>query len=203
MVVRSFSSIKRMCGSIHIIVIYAICMFGDCQERTRLDLDSANCDLNLMLTFISNEPKSKTKNHLSAIKRELAYAETISICSGHLKAAGIELISGELKAAVARGARIIFYSNGEDTEPSAVTALAELRIEHIVVRHFYLHTKLYYFEMGERYSAYLGSANITAAGLKKNEEFSVAIAGSKGDEQHLAISNYLSHLDRRCRTVLA
>ncbi len=69
------------------------------------------------------------------------------MCSGHLKFGGIKALAGDLKKAVDRGARVIFYSNDKHTEQDAADRLAELGVEHIVVDHTrsYLHTKLYYF----------------------------------------------------------
>lgn len=63
----------------------------------------------------------------------------------------------------------------------------------------YLHTKLYCFETGERYSAIVGSANITKGALTSNEEFSYAPSGVKGDFQHQQLAAHLEHLDSTCR----
>ncbi|MFM0173272.1 phospholipase D-like domain-containing protein [Paraburkholderia sediminicola] len=131
----------------------------------------------------------------------MANADTIVMCSGWLKLGGIEALRSQIVTAVARGAKITFYSNRTpETERDAIDALADLGVEHIVVEsRFYLHAKIYYFEAGDRFSALLGSANITEGGLRLNEELSVMIEGSVGDLQHAEIAAYLAHLDRRCR----
>ncbi|OJA43470.1 hypothetical protein BGV68_33750 [Burkholderia ubonensis] len=78
---------------------------------------------------------------------------------------------------------MVFYSNDMHTKQEAADELAALGVEHIVVDNgkTYLHTKLYYFEVDDRYAAIVGSANITKGALTSNEEFSYASTGIKGD----------------------
>jgi HKD family nuclease len=154
-----------------------------------------------MSTFIWNQSKTGKDGHLAAIKNKLINAHIISMCSGHLKYGGIKALADELKQAVDRGARVIFYSNDKHTEQDAADGLAKLGVEHIIVDHTqtYLHTKLYYFEAADRYSAVVGSANITEAALTSNEELSYVVGGIKGDAQHQQLAAYLARLDRRCR----
>lgn len=156
-----------------------------------------------MLTFIHN--KSDTDNHLTAITGFLADAENAFICSGHLKTGGVEILSDALKYAVARGARIIVYSNvGDgDTQPRAISALKKLGVEHVLVKDFFLHTKLYLFESGENFTAITGSANITRNALTTNEEFSAVVRGRKEDDQHRDLTAYAAYLDARCRSARA
>ncbi|MDQ7979898.1 phospholipase D-like domain-containing protein [Paraburkholderia sp. SARCC-3016] len=154
-----------------------------------------------MSTFIWNRTKSGNDGHLAAIKKNLSVAQFISICSGHLKHNGVKAIAKELRQAIARGSRVVFYSNDMHTQQEAADELAALGAEHIVVDNekTYLHTKLYYFEVGDRYAAIVGSANITKGALTSNEEFSYAPTGVKGDPQHQQIAAYLEHLDSTCR----
>lgn len=156
-----------------------------------------------MLKFIHN--KSDTDNHLTAIKKFLAEAETAFICSGHLKVGGVEVLSDASKQAVARGARITVYSNAGDgdTQPRAISSLKKLGVEHVLVKEFFLHTKLYLFESGENFTALLGSANITRNALTKNEEFSAVVTGCKGDDRHRDLVAYAVYLDARCRSARA
>jgi HKD family nuclease len=58
----------------------------------------------------------------------------------------------------------------------------------------YLHTKLYYFENGDSYTAMIGSANLTKGGLGCNEELSLVLNGSHGDAGHAQITQYLAEL---------
>lgn len=155
-----------------------------------------------MLTFIHN--KSPSENHLTTITRCLADADNVFICSGHLKTEGVAILSDALKQAVARGARITVYSNEGDrrdrnTEPDAITALNDLGIEHILVKRFFLHTKLYLFEAGDNFTAVIGSANITKNALTENEEFSTIVTGQKGDDQHRKLAEYAAYLNAKCR----
>ena len=162
-----------------------------------------------MLTLISNLHKSSpTKsNHLKVVRDLMVDAETIVLCSGHLKFNGITHIKDQLHAATARGAKVTVYSNEymtRDTERKAITALAEWGIEHIVVRSgFYLHTKIYYFQTRDKFSALIGSANLTSGGFETNEEMSVLVKGVVGDPQHSQIIAHLEDLDLRCRQAQA
>lgn len=65
----------------------------------------------------------------------------------------------------------------------------------------YLHSKLYYFETGETYTALIGSANITKGGLATNHELSVRFAGSIGDEKHRQLTSYIAALQEICLVV--
>jgi HKD family nuclease len=114
---------------------------------------------------------------------------------------GVTRLADELKKAVDRGARVVFYSNRKHTKKDVAEELAKLKIEHIIVddKSFYLHTKLFFVEAGDGYSACIGSANITKGGLTSNEELSVVVRGTKGDLQHSQITKYLAQLDLRCR----
>ncbi|WP_082886945.1 phospholipase D-like domain-containing protein [Achromobacter ruhlandii] len=154
-----------------------------------------------MSTFVWNRSKSGKDGHLSVLKKNISDAEFVSICSGHLKFNGVKAIAKELRGALARGTQVVVYSNDIHTEQEAADELSALGAEHIVVasQERYLHTKLYYFESGDRYSAIIGSANITEGALKWNEEFSYAPTGIRGDFQHQQIAAYLQHLDSTCR----
>jgi HKD family nuclease len=116
-----------------------------------------------------------------------------------------EILSDALKQAVARGARIIVYSNmgDRDTRPRAISALKKLGVEHVLVKDFFLHTKLYLFESGENFTAITGSANITRNALTTNEEFSAVVRGRKEDDQHRDLTAYAAYLDTRCRSARA
>ena len=57
-----------------------------------------------------------------------------------------------------------------------------------------LHTKIYYFESGDKYTAVIGSANITKGGLSTNEELSVTMHGTRGDSFFLELQQYLAIL---------
>lgn len=155
----------------------------------------------VMSTFVWNRSKSGKNGHLAVIKNSLAGAEFVSLCSGHLKHNGVKAIAKELRQAIARGTKVRVYSNDMHTQQEAADELTSLGAEHIVVDSgkTYLHTKLYYFEVGDQYSAIVGSANITKGALTSNEEFSYVSSGVKGDPLHQQLAAYLAHLDRTCR----
>lgn len=98
---------------------------------------------------------------------------------------------------------IVIYSNEEHTPDCVTSALSGKDVKHVVVPtdRFYLHSKIYYFERDHRYTAIIGSANITYGGLTKNEELSVRLDGAIGDEEHHELVRYLEHLSSRatCR----
>ncbi|WP_321788511.1 phospholipase D family protein [Paraburkholderia sp. J94] len=158
-----------------------------------------------MLTLISNLHRTRKRNHLATLRKLFAGAERVVLCSGWLKRGGVIALLAELQDAVQRGVRVTVYSNRpadkqEETEEMAISELARLGIDHVIVEQdFYLHAKIYYFESQGRYHAVLGSANLTNGGLQRNEEVSVLLSGELGDAQHQEIADYLKHLDRRCR----
>jgi HKD family nuclease len=63
-----------------------------------------------------------------------------------------------------------------------------LGVEHIAVKGFYLHMKLYFFETGGNFPAFTDSTNITMNALTSNEEFCVFLTGTVGDDHHREIT---------------
>jgi len=137
------------------------------------------------------------KNHRQLLDELIRRSERCVLCSGWLKHAGLKLLLPAIDDAIARGAQVLVYSNRQHTEAEAATALyAREGVRHMIaddeIR--YLHTKLYYFENGERYTAVIGSANITKGGLVDNEECSVVLSGKIGDAGQAEIDAYLTAL---------
>lgn len=96
------------------------------------------------------------------------------------------------------------YSNDKHTELEAADALASRpALTHVIASgtHRYLHTKLFYFEKGERYTAVIGSANLTEGGLVQNEELSIIVSGVKADSRHKQFEDYLLALPAALRRV--
>jgi HKD family nuclease len=139
------------------------------------------------------------QNHLSVVTDLISRAEKIVICSGWIKQCGVDLLFEHLAAALGRGTDITIFTNAENTARSCIPSLAILSaLGHVVVpKKFLLHTKLYYFESGTRYTAIVGSANITAGGLVRNDELSTLHHGTMGDAQHKMFNDYLEHLVAR------
>lgn len=149
--------------------------------------------------LIFNVPGSK-RNHRAAIVDLIRSSKKIVISSGWMKLDGLDRLMPAIDHALSLNAAcIVIYSNEEHTPDSVVSALSERDVRHVVVptSHFYLHSKIYYFEQEHRYTAIIGSANITHGGLTKNEELSVRLDGTVGDEQHRELARYLDHLSSR------
>jgi HKD family nuclease len=142
----------------------------------------------------TNTEKYKHK-HLLA---ELIKKSDLSIlCSGWIKLPGLKDLLPAIDSALEKGAKIIFYSNLEQTLDGVTEELASRSaLTHHIVDDSKraLHTKIYYFETGERYTAVIGSANITKGGLNGNEELSVRLGGTKGDQLYHQLHQYLQNL---------
>lgn len=140
--------------------------------------------------------KKDTQSHLFELRALLSMSDQIVICSGWMKACGLSPLLKDIDRAVSRGAKISVYTNQEHTEPACVDRLADVAgLKHFnVVRPIYLHTKFYYGEKADSYSAILGSANITSGGLWKNEELSYQVQGDIGDDAHAQLALYLKRL---------
>jgi HKD family nuclease len=136
-------------------------------------------------------------NHGKVLAAFIGESERMVLCSGWLDYPGLELLLPSLDLALARGAAIRVYSNKKHTKAGAARALAKRSaITHVIADNTrrYLHTKLYYFENGDSYTAMIGSANLTKGGLGCNEELSLVLNGSHGDAGHAQITQYLAEL---------
>jgi phosphatidylserine/phosphatidylglycerophosphate/cardiolipin synthase-like enzyme len=129
---------------------------------------------------------------------ELIKTSDLSIlCSGWIKPPGLKDVLPAIDAALANGATIIVYSNLKQTWKGVPEALASrgTLTHHIVDDDTRaLHTKIYYFETSDQYTAVIGSANITKGGLSGNEELSVRLNGTKGDQLYHQLQEYLQSL---------
>lgn len=145
---------------------------------------------------------NKTTNHLTVIKSFIAKVEEIILCSGWMKDDGLELLKDDLDAAIQRKAQIAVISNNykedKNTEDDWFEYLAKSGVKHIIVKNAkprYFHPKLYFFRFEEKYTAIIGSANLTEGALIKNEELSVVITGDINDGNYLQLSGYFSRLN--------
>lgn len=145
--------------------------------------------------FITNV--NKRKSHLSVVKDILKRHDEIVLCSGWMKMCGLSEILPLIDEALARGAKVSIYTNAEHTQASCVAALTQRQnVAYVNVKKPYLHTKLYYGRTRDSFIAMTGSANITAGGLWKNEEFSQLTYGVIGDPAHTQLEAYLKKLSR-------
>lgn len=137
------------------------------------------------------------RNHRAVIASLLKSSDRAVLCAGWLKVDGIALLLPAVERALSRGAAITIYSSEKETRPEAIAALSERAgLRHYIVPHSrkYLHSKLYYFEQGAKYTALVGSANMTYGGLVKNEELSISFSGLLGDSRHGELAAYMSDL---------
>lgn len=140
------------------------------------------------------------KSHGELLTALILESDLMVLCSGWLKYAGLTSLLPSIDSALRRRAQILVYSNSKHTDARAARALADrATLKHVIAHHAdrYLHTKLYYFERGDSYTAVVGSANLTAGGLANNEELSIIMKGVKGDAVHEEIASYLAELPGR------
>jgi len=136
-------------------------------------------------------------NHKRLLIDLIGKCDSAILCSGWLKLAGVQALLPAIDAALERGARIELYSNRAQTPDDVLAALATRQaLAHRIVddtrRH--LHTKLYYFQTADLYTAVIGSANITIGGLRDNEELSIVHSGTVGDATFVQVRQYLQDL---------
>lgn len=139
------------------------------------------------------------RNHRSAIASLLKSSNRAVLCAGWLKVDGIALLLPAIDRALSRGAMITIYSSERETPPDAIGAIPDRPgLRHFIVPHLrkYLHSKLYYFEQGAKYTALVGSANMTYGGLVKNEELSMSFSGLLSDKGHGELSTYMDGLKK-------
>jgi len=137
-------------------------------------------------------------NHLELINDLISKYDNILLFSGWLDVEGVELISGSLVRAMARGASISVISNKEHTDKKSIKLFKNLKIKHAIINASnkvkYFHTKFYYFDGNGEYAYIIGSPNITKGGLVSNEELSVCISGLTNDTNHKKIQAYIEHI---------
>ena len=108
---------------------------------------------------------------------------------------GLAEILPMIDGAISRGAKVAIYTNTLHAEVGCVAALqARPGLTHLNVETPYLHTKLFYGRKGDSFIAMVGSANITAGGLWKNEELSVVLFGKTSDAIHSQYAAYIKKL---------
>lgn len=135
-----------------------------------------------------------TYKHKHLLAELIKKSDLSILCSGWIKLPGLQVLLPAIDSALARGAKILVYSNLEQTLDGVTEALASRSaLKHQIVdgSKRALHTKIYYFETGEEYTAVIGSANITKGGLAGNEELSIQLVGIKGDQLYHQLQQYL------------
>lgn len=145
------------------------------------------------------QTNTETNTHGELLAALIENARLSVLCSGWIKLSGLDVLRPAIEAALSKGAEIVVYSNRKDTKRGVAGELAKLAargLTHHIIDHptRALHTKIYYFESGDRYTVLIGSANITGGGLRSNEELSVHLTGTKGDQLSHQVQSYLDKL---------
>ena len=150
------------------------------------------------MRLITNSGK---KNHRALIQKLILSSEKIIICSGWMKVHGLLKLLPSLKETIKKNnASITFFTNENHTESEAIELLREiLQINHILIpkNKKTLHSKIYYFQNRNQFTAIIGSANVTVGGLIESEELSIEIKGTLQSKEHLEIKEYLNTLEVR------
>ena len=152
------------------------------------------------MQFISNK---KGNNHKTAICKLLKWADKCILCTSFLNQKGFQHLSKAISSSIEdRGLDITIYSNGEEqyTKNCVIETISLVKgLKHKVTNgKRRLHSKIYYFEKGDKFIAVIGSANITHNGLVKNVEFSTRISGSMGSQEQKEIHSNLLKLESEC-----
>lgn len=143
------------------------------------------------------QTNTETYKHKHLLAELIKKSDLSILCSGWIKLPGLKDLLPAIDSALKSGAKIIVYSNLEQTWDGVAEELALRRgLAHHIVNDAKraLHTKIYYFESDEQYTAVIGSANITKGGLSGNEELSVRVAGTRGDQLYHQLQQYLQSL---------
>jgi HKD family nuclease len=143
------------------------------------------------------QTNTETYRHKHLLTEFIKKSDLSILCSGWIKLPGLKDLLPAIDSALKSGAKIIVYSNLEQTLDGVAEELASRSaLTHNIVDDSKraLHTKIYYFQTGEQYTAVIGSANITKGGLSRNDELSVRLAGTKGDQLYHQLQQYLQSL---------
>jgi len=147
------------------------------------------------MKLIFNE---KNKDHANLICGLIDKSVKIMICSSHFKKDILELPSSPIKVASDRNVSVEIMSNRQNTKPETINEIkqyAGISLFVTLKRSSYLHSKIYYFEHENGFTALIGSANLTKGALSTNEELSVLIEDKLNSPQHEEIINYFKRLN--------
>ncbi|MFN3817358.1 phospholipase D-like domain-containing protein [Blastomonas sp.] len=135
------------------------------------------------------------------LRKELAQATHVDIASAWARASGVGLILQALMALLERGGSLQAVI-GVDRENTSIEGLemllrlqgqADIWVRHNEASSIY-HPKFYAFKTTTHARAYIGSNNLTGAGLSTNEELSALLVEPKGGQLEASISSYMAAL---------
>ena len=144
---------------------------------------------------------STSNNHLKLIGELISSSDAIMICAGHFKKNVLGLILPPLVSAIfKRNASVDIFSSHKDNQKSITKTLKkhpQINFSQTQEGSAYLHSKNFYFQQASKYTAIIGSANLTNAALCTNEELSVVVSGDLYDSTDTQIREYFKNLNLR------
>ena len=123
---------------------------------------------------------------IGELKAQLACAQTVSIAVAFVRNSGVGLLLPAFERNLNAGGsiRLLFGSEMGITEPNAV---ARLRNAGVELRYYNgaltFHPKGYIFSTGEKWTAIVGSSNITGSGLSSGIEWNILIEDRNAEVQ--------------------
>lgn len=139
-----------------------------------------------------------------ALNRELATADRVDIATAWVRASGVGLLWTALADLLARDGvlRVVVGIDRDNTSLEGLELLLKLEGNvKVWVRHNeagpIFHPKLYAFRKAGECKVFVGSNNLTGAGLSSNEELSASIVEPRGGGLEQSLSDYLKQLRHR------
>lgn len=139
----------------------------------------------------------KDNEHLEELNKLIIQSQKIILCSGWIFLNGLKLLNKSLLQAIENKSEILIYSSQEHTKTNVIKKLKKINIPHKILKKELgkVHTKLYYFEDTETFTAIIGSANISDGGLLNNSELSIKITDKVGSNEYKELQEYILSLD--------
>ena len=138
---------------------------------------------------------------VDVLRKRIGEATRIDIASAWARASGVGLIWKGLQSLLDRGGavRAIVGVDRENTSIEGLEMLlhlsgnVQLWVRHNEASSIY-HPKLYAFETVSVFHVYIGSNNMTGAGLSTNEEISAYLKEAKGGPLQTSVGDYMTTL---------
>jgi len=138
---------------------------------------------------------------VDVLRKRIAEASRVDIASAWARASGVGLIWKGLQGLLDRSGAIRAIV-GVDRENTSIEGLemllglsgdVQLWVRHNEASSIY-HPKLYAFETASDVHVYIGSNNMTGAGLSTNEEISAYLKEARGGPLHNSVADYFTTL---------
>jgi HKD family nuclease len=146
-------------------------------------------------------PQFYGRPFVDTLLREIERSERVIIATAWVRASGVGLLWGRLTELLERGGslRIVVGVDRDNTSAEGLTMLLELRGDvQLWVRHNeaspIFHPKLYAFRTAAEFRIFVGSNNLTGAGLSQNEELSGFWSEPTGGQLERSLDDYMAEL---------